>query len=255
MRVVKKNSKQQWDILIYTTVFVVFLLVVNTFIYHLEKKKLYEEFDSSNRVVVSLLTDLSKDALLSENYALIDWFFNHWGENQVSSIVELRLATDKGFYLADYAREFNGSDVTYYTRDIDLGNGHKYILEMTMSHDEIRGNLIDLLYQLLAVSTFATLLLAIISWQIINHLSISPLKKEIALREEAERKLSYQHDFLQNIIDTVSDGIMVIGESYEVLLSNRAAKNNFSFEQVQDRDHPKCYELSHHRSTPCSGDD
>jgi len=71
----------------------------------------------------------------------------------------------------------------------------------------------------------------------------------------AQLKLEQEHSFLQSVVDNVRDPIMVINADYVVELSNIASKDHHLMAYVQDPSAPKCYEISHHRNTPCDGMD
>jgi diguanylate cyclase (GGDEF)-like protein/PAS domain S-box-containing protein len=76
---------------------------------------------------------------------------------------------------------------------------------------------------------------------------------DVSERKQAELLLVEQHKYLQSIIDGVDDPIMVIKEDYSVELMNVTLRNSLKGLTIADRDKPKCYEVSHHRSTPCDG--
>lgn len=70
---------------------------------------------------------------------------------------------------------------------------------------------------------------------------------------QAEDKLKKHDKYLQSVIDGIVDPIMVIKENYSVELMNESIKkslDNLKFENPED---PKCYEISHNRTTPCDG--
>ncbi|RLA73246.1 MAG: PAS domain S-box protein [Epsilonproteobacteria bacterium] len=73
--------------------------------------------------------------------------------------------------------------------------------------------------------------------------------------QKAQEKLIEHHAYLQSIIDGVEDPIMVIREDYTIELMNSNLQKNIDAKLVADIKHPKCYEISHHRSTPCEGDE
>jgi len=73
-------------------------------------------------------------------------------------------------------------------------------------------------------------------------------------RKKAELSLKKQHSYLQTIIDSVYDPIMVIKEDYTVELMNSTIKEKIQYLDIANPEHPKCYEVSHNRSTPCDGD-
>ncbi|MEN6628054.1 MAG: GAF domain-containing protein, partial [Sulfuricella sp.] len=71
------------------------------------------------------------------------------------------------------------------------------------------------------------------------------LRGEITQRQAFQEKLEKQHQFLQSIIDGISEPVMVINADYHVMLSNRASSPGG---QQQF-----CYQMSHQRETPCDG--
>ncbi len=63
------------------------------------------------------------------------------------------------------------------------------------------------------------------------------------LVEQRTAELASQHRFLQSVIDGLPEPVMVIGTDYRVILSNRPRGQEQRF----------CYQLSHHRESPCDG--
>lgn len=104
----------------------------------------------------------------------------------------------------------------------------------------------------------------------IEHASISPVKNEageitnfVAVKEDissrrmAEQALLRAHDFLQSVIDTVPEPIMVIGLDYRIKLGNRVVRENGLSHGQGDGAKCKtyCYQVSHNRETPCEGNE
>ncbi len=80
------------------------------------------------------------------------------------------------------------------------------------------------------------------------------LVHEIAARKESEERLLLAEKeladhllFLQSVIDSVPDPVMVISPDYRVKLMNSAAKGN-------PDDNTFCYQISHKTDSPCSDD-
>jgi signal transduction histidine kinase len=65
-------------------------------------------------------------------------------------------------------------------------------------------------------------------------------------------ELETAHAFQQAIIDGIAEPIMVIGSDYQVLLANRAAREFATGGADLTKPH-YCYQVSHHRETPCDG--
>jgi len=76
---------------------------------------------------------------------------------------------------------------------------------------------------------------------------------DITERVEAEREVEETRAFLQSVIDSVAEPVLVFGTDHRVSLMNRAARE-FSLAQPDTLGELTCYQVSHHRDTPCSGD-
>jgi diguanylate cyclase (GGDEF)-like protein len=76
---------------------------------------------------------------------------------------------------------------------------------------------------------------------------------DFKLKKEAAPTLKEQHTFIQNVIDGISQTVMVINRDYTVSLLNRSARSLVDENKITDKTQPKCYEISHHRKSPCDG--
>ena len=77
--------------------------------------------------------------------------------------------------------------------------------------------------------------------------------QDITTQKKAQKKLQEQHMYLQSIINGIDDPIMVIKEDYTIELMNSVLSATMKDMHIADIEHPKCYEISHHRSAPCDG--
>ena len=78
---------------------------------------------------------------------------------------------------------------------------------------------------------------------------------DVTEKKEAEQKLAKEHKFLQNVLNRISDPIMIINSDYTVNIMNETVKKQLEGKTFMDPSQPKCYEISHHRDTPCDGID
>ncbi|NOQ78936.1 MAG: EAL domain-containing protein [Gammaproteobacteria bacterium] len=78
---------------------------------------------------------------------------------------------------------------------------------------------------------------------------------DITAEKTAEKNIKKQHLFLQNIIDGVTDKVMVINNDYSIALMNQSARSLIDNKFIADINQPKCYEISHRSSMPCNGAD
>ncbi len=72
------------------------------------------------------------------------------------------------------------------------------------------------------------------------------------LSEHFEIEDACRH-YLESVIDGISDPVMIIDDGYNIQLMNEAAQKSLEHHLIADIEHPKCYEVSHHRSVPCDG--
>jgi len=87
-----------------------------------------------------------------------------------------------------------------------------------------------------------------------THTDITQTKL-IEIELSKKNALLKNHDkYLQAIIDNLENPTMLIKDDYTVELMNSALRNQLSNINIADVNKPKCYEISHHYSTPCDGD-
>ncbi len=91
------------------------------------------------------------------------------------------------------------------------------------------------------------------SVQLKGETLICSIIHDIGKRKAAERALEERTQFLQSVIDGVSDPLMVISLDYKILQINKAAR------QGKNRTAPGvplvCHQFSHGLADPCSGED
>ena len=78
---------------------------------------------------------------------------------------------------------------------------------------------------------------------------------DISQRKQAEQDLEERNQFLQSLIDGVSDPLLVIGLDYRVLQMNQAARELRAHPDAPDAGSGTCHELSHARPVPCAGEE
>ncbi|WP_455756152.1 EAL domain-containing protein [Sulfurimonas sp.] len=84
--------------------------------------------------------------------------------------------------------------------------------------------------------------------------SLTELTKTLEEKVESRTKeLKTQSDFLNLVINNVGSGIMVIDKEFNVTMMNNISQNMVDNNVIQNPTKPKCYEVSHKQSEPCSG--
>jgi len=83
--------------------------------------------------------------------------------------------------------------------------------------------------------------------------SINELDAKANNLKDANEEISNQRDFLQTTIDSLPYPFYVLGvDTHEIKLANKIAESTFGDGTIVGK---KCYEVSHHRDTPCGGID
>ena len=78
---------------------------------------------------------------------------------------------------------------------------------------------------------------------------------DITAIKNLEESLTSEKNYLQTLLDGIADPVMVIAPDYRITHMNEATKQNIKSEYIADLHEPKCYEVSHHRSSPCDGEE
>jgi len=76
---------------------------------------------------------------------------------------------------------------------------------------------------------------------------------DVTERRKLESTIEQEQRFLATVINSFGDGMMVINRDYTISMMNDAVSSNIDISRLADPEHPKCYEVSHQRSTPCDG--
>ncbi|MDG6778873.1 diguanylate cyclase [Thiomicrorhabdus sp. zzn3] len=89
--------------------------------------------------------------------------------------------------------------------------------------------------------------------EVSDRLQYVAVVRDISEHKELEKEREKEHQFVQDVVDGIADAVMVINADYSIRLMNKAARERIKPEWVADPGCPKCYEVSHYRSSPCSG--
>lgn len=178
-------------------IFTFFLVIGNLYIYQQQHISLITEHKLSKQSEVKLLSQLAREALISENYSLIEWFFNNWGEER-STVISLSLENEAGFFLSQYQRQADKADDSLLTIfNIITLNNEAYKITLVSDISEINELSEKLLRQLALVTCFATIILAVSIWYLFQQIAIGPLQVEVQQRQKAENDLKLANKKLQ----------------------------------------------------------
>ncbi|MBT3204552.1 MAG: hypothetical protein HOM14_11075 [Gammaproteobacteria bacterium] len=168
--------------------FTLFLVLGNIFIYQKQRTSYHDAFKETQQTDLKLLSQLAREALITQNYALIEWFFNTWGLDY-QKVVRLTLENQNGFALSKYQRRKAAEGETITNSNTLVLHDGSYTITITSDSIEIDNLLEELKLQLLLVNAGATLLVILNIWFLFQRFAIRHLHQEMRLRKIAEDKL------------------------------------------------------------------
>ncbi|MBF0218040.1 MAG: EAL domain-containing protein [Gammaproteobacteria bacterium] len=244
---------RQYAALVALILFIALLLVIAANYIHYERQQsLIHSAEKEQQIALETLGQLAQEGLLNENYALIEWFFHRWGESN-SDIVALSISNASGFALANYQRPKPATIPTLKDAKTITVSGNPFHLaiatELRFAHESLQ----QFYRQQLSVALLLLTTLSFGIWLIFQRLAIRPLFIEIKQRHLAEQAVQQQHDYLQKIVNGIPDGLMVINTDYQIELYNNAVRDNTP--PLNSQQMRYCYQISHHRNTPCDGNE
>lgn len=86
-------------------------------------------------------------------------------------------------------------------------------------------------------------------------LGLIGISRDITERKEAEARILNQQQFLETVIDAVADPVLVIDTDFQILISNKSARQIFKLEQSPAQvleDLESCLEILLKNEVPCS---
>jgi len=185
-------------------IFSSFLVIGNFYIYQQQRASLIQTYQLVKQSEVNVLSQFAKESLITENYSLVEWFFNRWGKDR-PSVVKLSIENKAGFMLGNYQRPFTESkDILTVSTTINL-NSEAYKITLVSEFNDVNNILEQLITQLLLTSSLATLLLAVSIWYLFQQFAIYPLETEVQRRINAEKELKVEHQQLKQVNYKLAD--------------------------------------------------
>ena len=172
-----------------TLLYVALLAAGNLFIYQQQKQTAYTEFEDLKTRQLNVLSDLTQEGLINQNYAFVEWSFNRWG-NEYDNIVSISLENTSGYALIQYQRAVPARDLQAVAKKRIVMHDDTYLLKISTDTIEIERKLEELLLQLFLIATGATVLLIVLLWVVYFKYAMQPLSEEVKRRKAAEDRLA-----------------------------------------------------------------
>ena len=210
MKIDRKKQMRRF-LLAYALLLTLFLAIADLLIYQQQQNSLYTEFKDTQKTELHLMGLLTQEAMLQEDYALIEWFVRQWGKKR-EEVVTLRAVAPNGFVIVDYQRMDPATETITFTHKVDHSGDLVMKLELVSDTRGMNRLLNTLLLKLLGGSVVLMLLMAIAVWFVLQRLAIRPLEVEIGRRHQVEAKLRELHQQNQLLLESAGEGIFSLNQ-------------------------------------------
>jgi PAS domain S-box-containing protein len=207
-------------VLAYTVILLVFLSIVISVIQSHHHEMMRDVHDSAHREL-KLIGTFARDALLRLDYASVEYFLNDWAIEH-KEIIELRAVAPNNFVLVDFHRSFTSS-LSFHLEETVSYEGRQLIhLQMIKDMSPAEISMLSLRFRLIIGSVLITILFGLVLWYVMRKLALAPMEKEIAMKEQTERKVRI-------LIESAPDSIVYTDAEGKIIMINEQTERLFGY--------------------------
>lgn len=195
---------------------VFFGIVVIVIVSH--ERDMFDEAQKNARSELELMGTFVRDAVLRHDYAEVEQFLTQWGKEH-EDIAELTAVAPNNFVIVRYRRPAPTGHLFRFEQRVSYAGRYLATLEMMKDLSSVRKSLNRFILQLVTGSVLLTVLLGIALWFSMKRLA---LKREIAIRGEAERKF-------RALVESAPDAMIFLNGEGRIALANAQAERLFGY--------------------------
>ena len=216
-------------VLAYTFILLVFLSIVISVIQSHHHEMMRDIRESAQREL-KLIGNFARDALLRLDYASVEYFLNDWAIAH-KEIIELRAIAPNDFVLVDFQRS-SAPALSFHLEETVSYEGRDLInLQMIKDMSPAEISMLSLRFRLITGSVLITITLGLVLWYVMRKLALAPMEKEIALKEQTERKVRI-------LIESAPDSIVYTDDKGKIIMVNGQTEKLFGYprEDLEGKD-------------------
>ncbi|MEN8264844.1 MAG: PAS domain S-box protein, partial [Nitrospirota bacterium] len=211
-------------ILSFVVVLIIFLsIVVAVIITH--QREMFEDSQRNARRELELIGTFTRESLIRRDYANVEQFLKLWGQEH-AEVVSIKATAPNNFILVDYTRREPSENSFLVKQHINYEGRDLISLEMVKDITHLKRSLNKFMVQLITGSVLLTIMLGVTLWYALKKLALIPLAKEIATREEAEKKF-------RMLLESVPDALILVFNDGKIIMVNRAAERLFGYSRAE----------------------
>lgn len=270
--------------------FFLFLGAMDVFVVTSQRKAQFDHVRSYIRSEMALAGTFLSEAMLREEFSIVEQFVLRWGERD-DEIIEFKAITPTGVNLVHFARERQTNSSIQVDHKVEFEGQHLLNLVMVKDLTGFERTFAQLRLTLLQRSFLLIILLGLVSWFILKNLALRPLEQEIEKRLDVEKELERARDdlelrvqkrtielseaniYLKNEIeehyktakelyeakeewertfDAIGDMVTIHDADMNIIKVNKALCKEFNL-PPEELIGKRCYDLFHDLDEPCEG--
>jgi two-component system, cell cycle sensor histidine kinase and response regulator CckA len=192
----QKRRRYRWALLAFMILLFLFLGAMDVFVVTSQRRAQFDHVKSYIRSEMALAGTFMSEAMLREEFSIVEQFVLRWGERD-KEIIEFKAITPTGINLAHFARERQTNSPIQVTYKVEFEGQHLLNLVMIKDLSGFDRTFAKLRRTLLQRSFVLIILLGLISWLILKNLALRPLEQEIDKRLKIEKELERTRDDLE----------------------------------------------------------
>ncbi|KKL85288.1 hypothetical protein LCGC14_1956240, partial [marine sediment metagenome] len=157
--------------------------------------------------------------LLLHNYANAELVLRKWGEKH-EKIVMARATAPNGFVISEYRAEEKAVDPFRLAHTVMQNNTEIAFIEVDLDFSVLDRDFKGIYRRMMIGSLVFVVLMGMALWYTQRVVALNPLEREMALREEAEKRLKDSHDMLGQRVEERTEELKRSEHSYRTLAVN-----------------------------------